>query len=348
LKNGFVLALVTLVAGAITLIALSFGVIWAALSLRGIDSSWWLEINGASTAWPEPLPRLIGDFGPIGDLVGGILNPLVALCAFMALFLSLKVQREGVEQQLNQENFFVLLENRELAISNLELLVEGQKYTGRSALREIVKYVSVQANSYEPERRLRGVSPWLGRKGESVRRVSDLRKRVELFALLYQGNVFNIQDMVEAEALIDFQEKFGVDSLEELFGHIFRSTYQVLKFAHGCKSFSRTKKLDLVNYLRAQMSESEFLVFGLSALTVVGKKSRAASISFDLFEDRLRATHSWTRAMRYFFNPAEVENSEFCKFHKYPLIVKPPRRTVTRAVRAVRTRPTKKVVRPIR
>lgn len=318
--NALFLGLGTLALGTAILVVMAFGIVWLALSLRGVESSWWPSVGWGTEPWPDALPKLIGEFGPVGDLVGGILNPLVALCAFVALFFSLRIQQRSVSQQLDQENFFILLANRESAVSNLVLRLDGQVFSGRSAIREVIKYLSAEAVHYRPSRRLRGVSPILMHGVGGLRFGDELRRRVELFALLYRGTTFNDHDMAEADAILAFQARFDLESLEELLGHIFRSTYQVLKFAHACGSFPARKKVDLINYLRAQMSEPEFVVFGLSALTPVGKKSRAVSIAFDLFEDRLRGSYNWTRAMRYFFSPDRPVNREFARFHGYSIV----------------------------
>lgn len=318
--HPFILAALAIVLGGVILVGTAFGIVWLALGLRGIEMSWWPALIGRSDAWPDSVVKLVGEFGPVGDFIGGILNPLVAFCAFLGLFISLMVQRESAALQLDQENFFKLLANRESAIANLQLRRAKSRFTGRSAIQEIIKYIDAEAGHFNPQGRSRGVALALTHQGNHVRYVGDLRKCVELFALLYRGRVFDAKNPVEVAALDKFQKTFDLESLEEMLGHIFRSTYQVLKFAHGCESFTNGKKVDLVNYLRAQMSESEFVVFGLSALTPIGDKSRAVSIAFDLFQDRLRSTRTWARAMRYFFNPAQPLNVRFAYLYRYSLV----------------------------
>ncbi len=313
--------LLTLICGSTVLFSMAYFMVWYGLSLRGIEHTWWPVASFQTEIWPDSYLKLIGEFGPIGDFIGGVLNPLVALCAFMALFISLQFQRLSVAQQLDQENFFTLLQSRESAIAQLEVHLDGRTVSGRAVIREVVKYLSIEGAALPFRTKVRGVYSELVRQG-NTKEIESLRKRASLFATLYRGRVFDVRDTYEGDALLDFQRRFDLESLEDLLGHIFRSTYQVLKFAHGCPSFTKNKKLDLVNYLRAQMSESEFIVFGLSALTPVGKKSRAVSIAFNFFEDRLSGGHVWARAMRTFFDPAEAGNAKFARSYKYPLLGK--------------------------
>jgi Putative phage abortive infection protein len=94
-------------------------------------------------------------------------------------------------------------------------------------------------------------------------------------------------------------------SFENIFGYIFRSTYQILKLID--QQFSKTKDRKTarryVNLLRAQMSESEFVFFALSALTKDGKKSWAISVRLDFFEGRLQNS-PWTEALSTVFKPS--------------------------------------------
>lgn len=87
--------------------------------------------------------NLFKNFGALGDYVGGLLNPIVALCALGGLLISIVIQantlratRSGLREQLDQENFFQLLANRENAIQNLQLTTKKSLFMKRVLLVE--------------------------------------------------------------------------------------------------------------------------------------------------------------------------------------------------------------------
>lgn len=305
-KNIAFTAIKAFIFGLAIYIPITYWIIDYALTQRGIENNWLYLITKNEALWPESTFKLIGEFGPIGDFIGGILNPLFALCAFIALFISLNVQRKSFAQQLDQENFFTLLANRETANASLELrskssiLFKGKVFSGKSAIREIIEYIDKEAVFYNPVKNSEKMPSSSELSIHDLALYDKLQKRVEFYSLLYNGRASDPNDLNQEIALKKFHACFEIRSLEELFGHIFRSTYQVMKFVHSCESFSESKKTDLINYLRAQMGESEFVVFGLSALTKIGAKSRAESIFFDLFENRLEGSYGWAGVMRNF------------------------------------------------
>lgn len=305
--------------------------------------------------------------GPVGDYIGGLLNPFVALCALVGLMISVRIQREtlrstnkslensrkSIREQLDQDNFFVLLSNRESAVENIRLqkfshqfLAENssdieaqalQSFQGRAAIREILNYIGQKSDDIFEDR--------LGNKRVHTKEAHTisfareiksteldmmafdfltpdldfkLENRVKIFAILYSGleeiqfNKLSLNLQIKTDTLIsDFRKTYQVDSIEELLGHIFRSTYQVLKFVYY-SDFDDNKKRDLVNYLRAQMSETEFAAFALTALTNIGVKSRAVSIAFHLYEKRLLST-PWAKPLAKYFDPNDQDNVNFAK-----------------------------------
>ncbi|MEQ1659915.1 MAG: putative phage abortive infection protein, partial [Hylemonella sp.] len=115
------------------------------------------------------------------------------------------------------------------------------------------------------------------------------------------------------------EEEHELDNLEELLGHIFRATYQILKFIYTSSSFDPSQKRDLVNYLRAQMSEVEFLAFALTGATSIGIKSRALSIALNLYERRLNSIY-WATGLRILYDAGKVENSHLASAIGYPVL----------------------------
>lgn len=305
--------------------------------------------------------KFLSKLGPIGDYIGGLLNPLVALSALVGLIFSIRVQREtlkatrdGLREQLDQDNFFILLSNREAAIESLELKRKSNEkdeiehvFRGRTALREILQYIDDRADKIEPEKRhlnwLKLVFRGARESSLNIEQFKIVNKhfeipntlngeigiRVGIFAILYSGNsesiIWNSKGISNqiANELLEFKKIHELNSIEELLGHIFRSTYQVLKFVHR-SDFSKEKKKDLINYLRAQMSEAEFATFALTALTAIGSKSRGAAIAFNLYEKRLLSS-SWARPLASYFDPTRLDNYKLATDLGYlPLSPPPP------------------------
>lgn len=262
----------------------------------------------------------IGKLGPVGDYIGGLLNPFVAICAFAGLLKSISIQRETLRKtredarrQLDQENFYELLRSRDNAVNSIEWKKkDGSIARGRAAIKDILSLVHQYAKDVNLNEIAVDLAAW-----EIPEELSPhLKKRVALFAILYSGQAASEEGAWSQYVL---EEEHELDNLEELLGHIFRSTYQILKFVYNSPSFDRAKKEDLVNYLRAQMSEVEFLAFALTGCTSIGVKSRALAISLNLYERRLHSIH-WATSLRSLFDPKISKNSELASKIGYPVL----------------------------
>ena len=269
--------------------------------------------------------KSISKLGPVGDYFGGLLNPIVAIGALVGLYLSLNVQRDtlkatrdGLRLQLDQDHFFTLLGNREAAISNISLNKTTPtivSYRGREVVREVLAFIDIQAAS-TPTKNLARIHKKYSAFEEFEPQA--LQRRVSIFTLLYTGDA-NLP--TEKIILSHFRTTYDTDNLEDILGHIFRSTYQVLKFIYETASFDDKKKADLTNYLRAQISEAEFAAFALTALTKIGAKSRAIAIALDLYEDRLQSLTS-AEGIPLYFNVQSQLNRKFAEYAGYPVIQK--------------------------
>lgn len=278
-------------------------------------------INSAPTSkGVAPGIDAIGKLGPVGDYVGGLLNPFIAICAFAGLLKSISIQRETLRKtredarrQLDQENFYELLRSRDNSVNSIEWKErDGTIIRGRAAIKEILNLVHKYAKDVD----LNEIAPDLATWQIPEELPPHLKKRVALFAILYTGQAVSEEGAWSQYVL---EEEHELDNLEELLGHIFRSTYQILKFIYTSPSFDRAKKEDLVNYLRAQMSEVEFLAFALTGCTSIGVKSRALAISLNLYERRLHSIY-WATGLRDLFDPTLRKNSELASRFKYPVL----------------------------
>lgn len=255
--------------------------------------------------------------GEIGDFLGGVLNPVVALMALFALFRSIEIQRtelkatnEALKNQGQAQNrdraertFFELLSLRSNIIASIEWTdPQGKSSKGRAALKTMLEEVNDLGTKFltadlEAELKQWDVS---GRLNDSV------KPFVATFAYRYTGRAWSLS--LKAHQA----EHIAWPTYEPELGHVFRATYQLLKFIHKQPLFSRQDKEDFTNYLRAQMSEDEFVLFALTGLTSIGKRSRAAAIATKLFEDRLQSTN-WAIDMRELFASDVKDNCEFAR-----------------------------------
>lgn len=288
--------------------------------------------------------NLFKNFGALGDYVGGLLNPIVALCALGGLLISIVIQantlratRSGLREQLDQENFFQLLANRENAIQNLQLttkkiFIYEKSFAGRAAIREVLRYIDESAKSHRlsvnlVNEVLKGYAVDFGDAKIDQIRLNEIKQRICIFIMLYSkfsdSSDFTWSEKTKTAAYTQkniFQAKYSASNLEDLLGHIFRATYQTLKFVYRSK-FKLEKKRDLQNYLRAQMSEGEFALFALTAITNIGAKSRAVAIAFHLYQNRL-LSEEWAEPLALFFDPLRDANYKFAESFDYvPLAV---------------------------
>jgi hypothetical protein len=253
----------------------------------------------------------LSSWGQFGDYIGGLLNPLVATFALVALVISVRIQkteltetRTALERQGSVDILFSLLQQHRELVNSVRLRASGSLssteiaddvYQGRAAFSAVVRALSWEDNGNYPDSFQSRESEELGFTLAS----SDSFIPQVWFDYWYRGQPCGVMG---AE-----RESPFLGSLESAFGHIFRSVYQTLKFIYHLddRFFDAREKLDLVNYLRAQMSEDEFILYALSALTHVGTKSRAIAIAFDFFQKRMTYSEDWAESLRTHFEATD-------------------------------------------
>jgi hypothetical protein len=266
--------------------------------------------------------------GPTGDWFGGFLNPLIAFLALVGLLRSLVIQRETLRKttqglndqislqrkQASRQTFFDLLNLRATAVNAIAWIESEQLVKGRSATKAILKTLEAVARDIKVEEIQDDLDLWQVPQNCP----GAAKPYIALFATFYSGNP--LSDVTSwSHFLSDKGDGYSLSNLESELGHVFRATYQVLKFTYECSDFSEKEKQDLANYLRAQMSEDEFALFALTALTSIGKKSRAAAIAFDLYEDRLYSI-PWATELRDLFERSDLQNQKFAAECGYPVL----------------------------
>jgi Putative phage abortive infection protein len=259
-------------------------------------------------------------WGQLGDFMGGILNPLISLLTLLvAVFVwklqkqELKESRAAIKQQTTDQLFMGMLAAHRSMVEQVTLVktdIRASLQTGKHAIQSYLRMLDAPR--------------------DALAYALTIYDEYETISLLQTETasvfpVFKIPGKQSVGAFASFCAKyyskelwtpyFRADpnsnelSFEHIFGHIFRSTYQILKLIDT--EFDSSKDLEdlrikkrYVNLLRAQMSESEFIFFAMSAITDDGKKSWARSVRLNFFEGRLQNTE-WTRDLRVLFDQTE-------------------------------------------
>ncbi|OYT93362.1 MAG: hypothetical protein CFE43_03705 [Burkholderiales bacterium PBB3] len=262
-----------------------------------------------------PLQKRSDAWGQFGDFMGGLLNPLISLLTLFVAVAVWRLQKKELQEtniafikQNTQQTFFNLLQQHRELVNGVELTADHQhwhqegmlkaKYTGRSAFAIVVSTLSQEdRGNFTPD--IVATST----KSEKFTCASTTSFESQLmFSCWYIGKTSN---------LLTSNTRPFPNALEMSFGHIFRSIFQILKFAAHAPGLTVAERRDLVNYLRAQMSEDEFVLYALSSLTQIGEKSRAVSIVFDFFENRMQ-TLKWASPMLDLLSQTD-KNLEFAQ-----------------------------------
>ena len=264
-------------------------------------------------------------WGQFGDYMGGLLNPLISLFTLTVAVSVWRLQRkaldiqkqelaetrEAIEQQTFDQFFMSMLTSHRSMVEQVSFVHSNSGdtlQTGKRAVDSYFKQLRETAESFSagyaiPEKAI--TTDTFQISGLNVFKFPDpgVLKLFAAFCVRYYRKDLRITSPAKT---VEFTNTLL--SYEQVFGHLFRSTYQILKIIEEQFDTDALSKDQLrydeyhklkrryVNLLRAQMSESEFVFFALSALTKDGKKSWARSIQLNFFEDRLQNLQ-WTQKL---------------------------------------------------
>ncbi len=296
------------------IVAIAFGIIVAAYiwTFRA------LPYNEKTDSW-----------GQFGDLIGGLLNPLISLFTLLVAVSVWKLQklelaetRDAIRAQTFDQFFMSVLASHRAMSEQVSLIgISGSNtlQTGKRAIDSYRNHLTSHEHYFDIMLKqkvsdtdgsvIREAEPYIRNKaGEALKNTFNVWKlppdsaisMLSYFCIRYYKKPLSISNT------FNLKPKSDELSFENIFGHIFRSTYQILKLIDEQFSKSEDKKIArrYVNLLRAQMSESEFIFFALSALTKEGKKSWARSVRLNFFEGRLQNS-DWTQSLITVFKPSD-------------------------------------------
>ncbi len=286
----------------------------------------WLHLNfqfREASAW-----------GQLGDFIGGLLNPLISLFTLLIAALVWKLQkqelaetREAIEKQTFDQFFMSVLASHRAMSEQVSLIgISGSNtiQTGKRAIDSYRNKLTSHEHYFEILLKqkvsdtdgsvIREAEPNIRKKaGDALRNTFEVWKLPpdSALSILAYFCVRYYEKPLSITNTFSLKPNGGELSFESIFGHIFRSTYQILKLIDEQFPKPEDKKIArrYVNLLRAQMSENEFVFFALSALTKEGKKSWARSIRLDFFQDRLQNS-VWTKSLSTVFEASETNIKE--------------------------------------
>ena len=188
-------------------------------------------------------PFCISDFsntGPIGDTIGGIMGPIVAIAAAILTFLAFWVQFKANEQQRKdialerfESNLFQLIQIQEDITNNLQFLA----YANSNFLNKV--------------------------------KISGR----QIFKALYEEKytpLCGIKDDIKERGIISYEEDKDIGILD----HYFRHLYRVFKFIDEAPIFTndKNKKYDYACLMRASLSQYELIMLFYNCLSSNGRE----------------------------------------------------------------------------
>jgi Putative phage abortive infection protein len=271
--------------------------------------------------FPGPLSSDQAVWGQFGDFFAGILNPLISFFTLMVASKVWLLQRNISSEQQQElvvtrseikrqtfDQFFMSLLASHRAMTEQVTLVNVQAgatlQTGKRAIDSYITHLDGHVGSIrEIYSGKTAASGALEQNGVALVRdalAAEVKKvrKVPHESAIAQFSYFFTQyysTPLQSAAGLLLSPRPSL-SFEQIFGHIFRLTYQVLEIIDEEFTDTPVLKKRYVDLLRAQMSESEFVFFALFALTSEGEKSWAMSIQLNFFKDRLK-NMDWTKML---------------------------------------------------
>jgi hypothetical protein len=261
-KSDSWLGYAPLIAGGIAIVLMiAYAFVFSALSWTDNPASW----------------------GAFGDYVGGLLNPTIALFTLMVAVQvwrlqkkELKETKDTLRKQLDVDVFFRQIQIHQSLVENL--VYENVK--GRDSLRLVCKAIWERSTEDEIKslvwEELDGSHDWTSTNDLPVAEgtpIPEHLKYVHAFTHAYEnGKTVGVADRLP---------------LEFLLAHCFRSVYAVLRNIQESENLKESDQITLVQVLRSQIGEEEFVLLAANGATQRGRKFRARALRSDLFRSRL-------------------------------------------------------------
>ncbi|MFY4779799.1 putative phage abortive infection protein [Aliarcobacter butzleri] len=236
--------------------------------------------------------------GPFGDFFGGMLNPILTFCTFMALLMTIILQQR--ELKLSREQISISAEelgHTRIATENSAEALKEQSnsikiqnfettfFNMLNLHNEIVKNISIQNNSkftYEIIDSRQNIENYNKVNFSSTSKdnsnqlygreaINMLVSKLDSFIISKKARIFNrLYDLCQ-------------DATQKYLGHYFGNIYQILKFISSNNKLIETRKYS--DLFRAQFSSSELKLLFYHCIGEIGSKKFKNYIEeFEFFE----------------------------------------------------------------
>jgi hypothetical protein len=261
--------------------------------------------------------RESAQWGQFGDFVGGVMNPLISLMTLVVAALVWKLQKkelketkDTLQRQLEIDVIFRQLQLHQSLVENLEF----NDQTGRKVFKQLSPAIwsristrsAVEAAVALTFRDLDWTSlndiPIPQATEDAVQKPPEHLRYVHDFLKCYEEGVLN-------STWLDSRSERDVSwTIESILGHYFRSVFAILQSVQQSRFLSKKEKDNLIEALRAQLSEDEFVILAANCSTKRGRKFRAQAILCDFFHSRL-TIHPIGRTFIQSLSPTEANTT---------------------------------------
>jgi hypothetical protein len=225
-------------------------------------------------------------WGAFGDYIGGLLNPTIAFFTLMVAVQVWRLQKKELKETKDtlrrQLDIDIVFRQMQIHQSLVENLIHSNT-KGRASFSSFCNEIWESSST-----------PWLN---DLV--WATLDKKLDWTS----NNDFATPEATEVPEHIRFVYMFqfayetgiqGNDGsntpIEFLLGHYLRSVYAILKNIQESQNLSLLDKSTLIEVLRSQIGEEEFVLLAANGGTKRGRKFRARALRSNLFQSRL-TTH---------------------------------------------------------
>lgn len=200
------------------------------------------------------------ELGPYGDFAAGTLVPFLTFISFLAVVITLRLQRQQLEiqsQELRNSIEEMKATRKEFEIQNTTLTVQRFENT-------FFQMVSLHNNIVDSLESM-GENKKNGRAA-FMPMYTALRSRYT--SKLKDREFENNEELVRIrKAYVDF-----FDLYEHQVGHYFRNLYRIVKFIDESEILSFEEKKTYIGVIKAQLSTYELVLLFYNSLSIIGSK----------------------------------------------------------------------------
>lgn len=231
--------------------------------------------------------------GPFGDFFGGMLNPILTFCSFMALLMTIILQQRELKLSRKQIEISVkeLAETRKATEISSEALTEQSKSLKIQNFENTFFNMLTLHNEIVNNTSLLMFKEYFEKKDSTITRIGEVvPEENKKYFYTIDGQKVNIEEDREYYGRKSFYRLFEIlnqfikDYIQdnnnnptglynafhleysEILNHYFRNLYHILKIVDEENIFDLNKKKDYTNILRAQISNYELALIFMNAI----------------------------------------------------------------------------------